>query len=322
MFFFKRVGNKINKGLVLFRKGNTYGIVRRNSENAGLFSFFITNVGYVKYCIDNNQIPVIDMESINNSILPSKIGNTWTYFFTQPDNNIYDLSSLYKKRKYIVYNDIPKYMPNDSLDFMLDPTKVIMWRDFYHKHFDYSELMKPLITKYEKELLCGKRTLGVLCRGTDYINLEPKDHPVQPNVDLIIEKCKLKLKKNNCQQIFLVTEDESILKSFKQSFRDKLIYIEGKRYSKTGDNFLSDYRNQDPNFGDNDQIQIAENYFLSIVMLSKCNCIVAGRTSGTVAAQIMSHGYEDEYYFSLGLYGSESYHYFKNMYSCNLTAEV
>ena len=44
------------------------------------------------------------------------------------------------------------------------------------------------------------------------------------------------------------------------------------------------------------------NYLITILILAKCNCIVAGRTSGTVGAALLTDGWEYSYFFDLGYY--------------------
>ena len=43
-------------------------------------------------------------------------------------------------------------------------------------------------------------------------------------------------------------------------------------------------------------------YLINILLLAKCNCLVAGSVGGTYGAILLSDGYEYEYVFDLGVY--------------------
>ena len=47
----------------------TFFVIRRNAPNAGLYSFVLTNLGWMKYAVDKGYIPVVDMQSFYNTYL-------------------------------------------------------------------------------------------------------------------------------------------------------------------------------------------------------------------------------------------------------------
>ena len=59
-----------------------------------------------------------------------------------------------------------------------------------------------------------------------------------------------------------------------------------------------------------------KDYLMAIYLLSKCRALVAGRTSGSVAAMIISEGYEDIYFWNRGRYGDNMEEYYKYSYLC------
>jgi hypothetical protein len=63
------------------KKGNIYDnnkpkyfIVRRRDANCGLFSYFITMLGGIKYAVDHGYLPVVDMKNYPNTYLNKKYG--------------------------------------------------------------------------------------------------------------------------------------------------------------------------------------------------------------------------------------------------------
>lgn len=69
-------------------KGNgniaRYGILYRPSPTVGLFSYFIKFCGGLKYCDQNNLVPIIDMKNHDNLYGGKNGENSWEYFFEQP----------------------------------------------------------------------------------------------------------------------------------------------------------------------------------------------------------------------------------------------
>ena len=50
--------------------------------------------------------------------------------------------------------------------------------------------------------------LGVLMRGTDYLAIKPKNHPIPPDSEMVIHDIKNMDNKNKYNYIFLATEDD------------------------------------------------------------------------------------------------------------------
>lgn len=98
----------------------------------------------------------------------------------------------------------------------------------------------------------------------------------------------------------MATEEQKILETLKRKYNSDLLYSDQKRITHT-----DKYLNDTPEFVNRSGRTRGIEYLKSIYLLSKCNGLVAGRTSGTVGAVLMSKGYEFQYVFSLGRYGVE-----------------
>jgi hypothetical protein len=133
------------------------------------------------------------------------------------------------------------------------------------------------------------------------LSLKPYTHPVQPSPTQILQKA-LELKNEwSCKHVFLATEDASICQLFKDAFADSLLLEEQERLDpaklRQGD-FIANHLTQKQKSG----YALGLEYLQSIYPLSRCDCLCAGETNGTLAALMMSPGYEQEYLFDLGIY--------------------
>ena len=170
----------------------------------------------------------------------------------------------------------------------------------FHKEMarKYMPVKKDIINEankiWKKLLKNSKNVLGVLGRGTDFINLRPSGHSIPPPTEKMIKDTKKIDKKNNYDWISLATEDNNIRNKFIQEFGDKLKMIQIKNIEYNG-GYLSDYRNVHG-------IEFQKLYLLSILILSKSLDVILSRCSGAMGAYIFSEGFRESLVYFLGDY--------------------
>lgn len=294
-----------------FRKENMgkskYLIIKRDcgSSPLGLFAYYITNIAWIEFAVRKGFIPVIDMQNFPNAYQredeAGKV-NTWEYFFMQPAGVSLEEALASKKARY-VWKDIPDFHPNESLDFFLNTELVDYYRAIARKYILFQDNVKQILKEAEKEILGEKqnrRILGVLARGTDYTSLKPYYHPVQPTVDEIIVKIDDYREKYRCDKIYVATEDEKILDKLLEKYGEDLLFSNQKRIQST-----DTYLNFNKELLEVEPYKRGVDYLASVWLLSRCTGLIAGRTSGTVGAVLLSEGYEFQHIFSKGRYGVE-----------------
>lgn len=147
----------------------------------------------------------------------------------------------------------------------------------------------------------GRSTLGVYCRGTDYANLKPKGHAVQPTPEMVISKTREMMERYGYSTVYLATEDVEILDKRKKKFnynRETLLYLDVKRYHGTNsyiwkdDEMLCRFRRHN-----------GLEYLASMKLLSECDSFIGGLTGGTAALLLMREcAYAYQALFNLGRY--------------------
>ena len=290
---------RINKGQE--NSDKIFYIIRRPTGTIGLFSYVMTNVGLIKYALDKGYIPIVDMQNYENTYLEkNEVGkkNSWEYYFMQPCG--YTLEDTANSRN-IILSGIETVWQSGypGYDMVVD----VEARKKWHNLFSQYVIVKPEIMLEAEQIFNkeskGNKVLGILCRGTDYVNLKPKDHPVQPSVDQIIEKARMVINEKKCARVYLATEDEKVYQQFRSEFGEKLWVTDSKRYSDTEKVILSETKE----FKKTNKYENGKNYLLNILLLTKCDCLVAGCVGGTYGTLLMKEGnYEYEYIFKLGFY--------------------
>lgn len=272
-------------------------VIRRHDIHAGLFSYAATNLGSAVAAADKGYIPVVDMMNYRNTmLLPEQVGevNAWEYYFEQPMQ--YTMKDVYDSRN-VILGEItqPEHFPDFGM--LSDPEELQKWQEMAHKYLRLCPEVKARIQRYYEEQFGDRRVLGVLCRGTDYLLLKPHGHPIQPMPEEVIRKCREIMEKQQCDCIYLATEDQSIYELFEQNFPGKIYTYQKNRYEMQKAGYLNDVVG--------DQITPYERsleYLVSIGILARCNCLIAGAVSGTYGALLLTEGYEYQYVYQLGRY--------------------
>lgn len=279
----------------------TFYVVRRRDLYCGLFSLFITNLQRIDDAIKQGYIPVIDMQNDFNIYLSEdKIGkeNAWEYYFEQPMG--YSLNDIRHSRNVIIGSGkVPEMFPYMDIKFLTGESgELEYWRQQVKRYIGLNkEVVYELEKAYNKLFLNTGKILGVICRGTDYVNGKPRNHPVQPTPEQMLVKVKEIKKEYGCQKIFLATEDAGIYELFVHHFGDKLITNKTRYIQYRGGAIGKE------EYGEcGTARELGMEYLITILLLAKCDCLCAGCVSATVGALLLTEGYEYTYLFDLGIY--------------------
>lgn len=287
--------------------GSRYLIIKRECEDAGLglFAYYITMLAWIDFAARHQMTPVIDMKNYANTYhRKGDLGkvNTWELFFEQPGNVSLEEALKSGQARY-VWRDIPDYHPNDSLDFLYHKEIISHYHNMAEKYIRFKGNVLQILQEKEQDILAPhkeERILGVLARGTDYTGLKPYYNPVQPSLEQMIGKIDEYSEKYHCSKIYVATEDAEVLEQLIYIYGDRLLYTDQQRARR-----VSTYLYKNKDFIDRDSFERGVEYLTSIYLLSKCNGLIAGRTSGTVGTCIMADKFEFCYIFALGRYGVE-----------------
>lgn len=278
----------------------TFYIIRRHDMHAGLFSFVATNIASIKICLDKGYVPVIDMQSsINSFQLPDEVKkvNAWDMLFDQPFG--FGLDDVKKARNVILGSIHP---PESFPDYRMleDDDELKMWNELGRKYV--RDCMKAEDIQKADDYMKTNfgdsgRVLAVVARGTDYLTKKPWNHPIQPDVSTMIEDAKRLMEERECDYLYLATEDNSIWNKFEQAFPGKLYCYQEQRYDVPEGKYISDIANDIK-----PPLERNREYLISILIVSKCTCLLAGASGGAYGALLMTDGYEYKNIYNLGRY--------------------
>lgn len=281
-------------------------VFRCRDGSPGLFSYVVHVLGFVRYTHKNNLIPVVDLKSFKNTYLDeTSVGmvNAWDYFFKQPsqlrledvslnDVDIFDTRDIERSSQLKM-----PWWDWDCFDEHSITCK--MWRAYAQKYIHFSDNAQKVVDDtYNSLFSYDDNVLGIQCRGTDYTRHKPKDHPVQPSPDMVIEKAEQLIAEKGYNKIFLATEDGVVFKKFKEHFGDIVVSSDKKHVDYDGQSWVNNVLPA----GQQEKFDHGMAYLVSMAMLTKCNAFIAGRTSGSIGVILLSKGFDYSYIWDLGFY--------------------
>lgn len=289
----------------------TIVIIGREGITYGLFWYVNYFSQYIREITARGYVPVIDMQNFYNIYLEeSEMNqvNAWEFFFEQPCG--ISLEEAYRSKNVIHIPDTNFisdsqyaigniYYKKDVRKLFCEITKTYIRLNTVMQEKVEEEYQK-VFRHVQKD---GKKVLGVLYRGTDFKNIKPYLHAIQPSIQQCIDKVKEKMQEWGMDYVYLSTDDEEAVAAMRQEFGDRFLCYERVRFSNTGKTrlaFISFNRERDRYIKGVD-------YLMEISLLSKCDTLVAGKAGGTIGALLFNQmKYEQEYFFELGHYGLEN----------------
>lgn len=303
VFYPNEVEKKKSYGVL--NSDKTFYLIRPRQDGVeGLMSLFGTVITKIYYAREKGYIPVVDFKNYNTQLLDAQLPNTnaWSYYFTQPSQ--YPLKEVYRSKNVVLSGtDLTKWYRIDFFDNPYNPINQKKAYDFIFSNIDFSKKVKDELKLEEKRLnIDYKETVGIYMRGTDYMRLKPMGHAIQPTLEQVIEVIDTNIKAD--KKLYLVTEDGKFYKGLKERYRDRLLVSSFDKFIYSYSE--NDYLSKSNSLGEisNSPYKRNLNYLLKLLILSKCESFIGGKTRGSSAAHIFSNGnYNFDYVFDLGLYG-------------------
>ena len=282
----------------LKRQGASVLIIRVPSAIDGIFSHFTHNLGWMRWASERGHRSYVDMRTplnIFNREGPVDF-NPWELFFKQSCGPLDVLNA----RTALTTDCGQPDFPGVFLDLYDQDSEAFRgWRRFTHENIALADSMARMVESRHAELFGNDdRVLGCLVRGTDYTAMRPSHHPVQPTPQQVIADAKRICAERGMRKVFLATEDRDVREMFAQAFGSSLIVSQTERPAYKADLLANSGARGDLAR----TIEISTQYLVSIALLARCRCLLAGCTSGTMGAALLSDGYEVMQVYKLGYY--------------------
>lgn len=283
---------------------DVFYVIRRPND-WGIMTVLYNMLRYIDFAIRRGWIPVVDMETVHNLYLADdergRGANAWESFFAQPCG--YSLEDISAAKNVIVssHNIVLSFGYNSEYEDLTNDEKLAYWQGLAHRYIHFTPSCSSFIDEMRTDVFgsgCQAATLGVYCRGTDYLRMRPKNHNIQPEPDVVIAKAQEALDQTGLHWVYLVTEDQDICDRFAEAFGNRLLVPEVKRYRSQG-GFIW----QQQEMLERSRTLNGLEYLSSMKLLSECAGFIGGVTGGTAGMMLLREGrFPYEFFFNLGHY--------------------
>ena len=292
----------------------TFYVIRRKND-WGLISFLQCVWSHIVYAQRRGYIPVVDMGTVHNIyIADDQLGrglNPWEDFFLQPGG--YTMQDI-RHAKNVVISGFFILQDTRSSFFVdwqifdaatfFDPRRQQYWYEKARGTLRLTAEAQRYIEQKGQEIF-GAHTpdevLGVFCRGTDYADLRPALHPVQPPVEEVLQTAKEWMEQYGLKACYLVTEDERICERFVTALgRERVLYNTGAR--RTG----APRDAQDWIYRRDQGTDLKKNgmdYLANMMLFTRCDYMMGGIAGGVIGFMLINpKQFKKTKFWDLGLY--------------------
>ena len=299
--------NKLNSTIAEPSVGQGFYVIGHEQQQAtGLFGHVLHKMIHVLYALSAGLTPIVDMQNYDSIYLEDgEIGkvNAWEKFFLQPFGH--GLESITEPIQPMV-----NLWPSENIPLFL-----------FNKHENYDKYFKVIATIYSNYLKLNEttekhineeynrlikpdmRVLGVYCRGTDYKKMKPSFHPIQPEVEDVIEYVRTALADWDCSHIFLTTDERKTYELFEAAYPGRVLRSTGMFYDDAQADYSSQYVGLTKFDRANDVYLKGLEYLTSVMIFARCTSAVMGMCAGSMAATYINGGkFENLYVYDLGAY--------------------
>ncbi len=161
--------------------------------------------------------------------------------------------------------------------------------------------------EYYDALFGGKKVLGVMIRGTDYITSGMTGDRMMASAPQMSPLIHEWVDKYGFRKIFLATEDEDALEYMRAEFGDLVVALSQERLKLSDlrqNEILSVYEKEHADGMYEEKLEDTTiNYFYALYMLSRCDSFIcSGRCNGADIVQSLNNGRFSKFYkFSVGI---------------------
>jgi len=168
---------------------------------------------------------------------------------------------------------------------------------------------KAEMDEYYDAVLGGRKVLGVLIRGSDYLTVGFGGSRKMATVEQMVPKIRQWMADFGYQKLFLATEDSDILARMKKEFGRNMIALAQERLSVKNlrqGQIITEYEKEKNK--EDYAVKLEDttiNYFYALYILSRCDAFLcSGQCSGwDNVLSLNAHKFERTYKFTVGITG-------------------
>lgn len=250
-----------------------------------------------RYVKSKGFIPIISLKKGGTGFYQNNSDDDiWDKFYEQPEG--YTLDEVYKSKNVyfapIFYNGS---IQSTLMERVAGDAQLSWVNGVYN-----ARVKKYIRERLEKYLPEPSKTLGVLARGTDYVNTHLHNHPIHASKEMLCKKIDEMLNNDKTlEHIYIATEDAGYCEYFKEVYKNKVSFTDQEHFQTKENELIAEYHKNEK--VKRDGFLLGAEYIASIYLLAQCKSLLASGGCGGLNEAIKENGgkYKDVYVFNLGV---------------------
>lgn len=280
----------------IFNRDKTIYYINETDCNLGFFAMYRYWIEYLYFTHMCGYTPVIHVGSEfayseNKALLGTR--NPFEYYFQQPA--AVKVKEAMHSNKVIFSNVVHRQMVELILTgkrshYDCNVRYLRLMGEIVQKYLKFNQVTQAYIDDGLKRLeIENKKTLGVHIRGTDF-KKKYDNHPVFVTEAEMFQPIEELFEKKQYQQIFVATDEQQILESFKKRYGDKMLYYSDVMRSNDRKSVAFHASSRV-----NHKYKLGLEVIRDMYTLSKCDGFVAGISQVAVCARINKLSRKEKY---------------------------
>ena len=279
---------------------NVYMIYCNNSLK-GFFSLFNLVLDGLQFADYYNLVPCVEFGG--NTLYHEKYGvnginNSFEYYFKQPAT--ISVHSARKSQNVVFYEFNHRKLSLPEFQYTLsaalkDDEKTESYLNsraqIIKKYIHFSDTVEEYLNSTAVPMISKKKTLGIHVRGTD-MNTGFNGHAKAISPDEYLQATKKAFYKGAFEQVFLATDEATVIDLFKNEFGNDLVYFQDVLRSSDGQavHFSQNAR-------DTHKYLLGLEVLRDMYALAISDGLIAGLSNVSLAARMMKKSFDEEYHF-------------------------
>lgn len=222
--------------------------------------------------------------------------NIFEYYFLQPSG--ISIKEVFQSKNVIIdcnsdslgFNDY--FHAGGKRDYQFDEKDIEGFSEIQKKYLRLQPYVEDQINKDFNEIFPkNTKVVGVHARGTDS-KINYAGHPKSITTDEYIKEAKHILAKSKASYIFLATDDNEILMSFKKEFKESLLYY--KDVIRSDGTKMNCF---DSSSRENHRFRLGFEILRDVYSLAQCNSFVCSMSYVSMMVQIVNKAYYKDFDF-------------------------
>lgn len=259
--------------------------IKIDCQHLGFFAAYRGVLEYMYFADRGNFYPYVDL---SNSLYSNSGQNAFEQFFEQndfhKDDNMRSVNSKPEDKDMVSF-----ILTGRKNDYRVSDLYLREMAKMQKKYIVLKPEVQDFVDEGVKRIENLGKVLGIHVRGTDY-NKGYHSHPIALKSEDYFEKIDWLVSNHSYNKIFLATDDERVLKSFKEKYGDLLFCFDDTCRSSMDESVAFSKNDRE-----NHRIRLGLEVLRDAYAMAACDGFVSGISQVSICTRIIKYSLDKEF---------------------------